>query len=251
MGILNVTPDSFSDGGRHGDAAAAVDAGLQMVADGAAIVDVGGESTRPYAEPVPLDVEIERVLPVVDGLVAGGVVVSVDTSKPEVARVALDHGAAIINDVTGLTDPDMRSVCARAKAGVVIMHMRGTPADMQDDPVYDDVVEDVSAFLAAQTRTAIASGIPIEAIALDPGIGFGKTFEHNIALLGNLDRFVHLGFPLLIGSSRKGFWAPSSNRSGARPRRPIGTVPRQPRWPPRSSPGRTSCASTTCASGLR
>ena len=205
MGILNVTPDSFSDGGRHRDPAAAVDAGLRMVSDGAAIVDVGGESTRPGAEPVSADVELERVLPVVDGLVAGGAVVSVDTSKPDVARAALDRGAAIINDVTGLRDPDMRAVCAATGAGVVIMHMRGTPRDMQDDPAYDDVVEDVASFLAAQTRTAIASGIPIEAIAIDPGIGFGKTFDHNIDLLRDLDRFVHLGYPLLVGTSRKGF----------------------------------------------
>lgn len=205
MGILNVTPDSFSDAGRFHDSRSAVEAGLAMVADGASILDVGGESTRPHAQPVEADEELARVLPVVEGLAGHGVVVSVDTSKPEVALAALDRGAAIVNDVTGLRNPDMRSVCAEKGAGVVIMHMQGTPADMQDDPRYDDVVGEVATFLLDQTREAVEAGIPLEAIAIDPGIGFGKTFDDNIELLRNLDRFVHLGYPVLIGTSRKGF----------------------------------------------
>lgn len=205
MGILNATPDSFSDGGRFPDARSAIEAGLAMVADGAAIVDVGGESTRPGATPVPVDEELSRVVPIIEGLAAEGVVVSVDTSKPAVARVALSHGAAIINDVTGLRDPEMRSLCAAERCGVVIMHMRGTPADMQDDPRYDDVVREVSRFLVDRTREAITAGVPIEAIAIDPGIGFGKTFDHNLQLLRSLDRFTHLGYPVVVGTSRKGF----------------------------------------------
>ena len=205
MGILNVTPDSFSDGGRHTDAHRAIEAGLAMVSDGAAVVDVGGESTRPYAEPVSEADELARVLPVVEGLVASGVVVSIDTSKPGVAAVALEHGAAIVNDVTGLRDERMRTVCAASGAGAVIMHMRGTPADMQDDPEYDDVVGEVAGFLAAQTRRAIESGVAIEGIAIDPGIGFGKSFDHNLELLRHLDRLTHLGYPVLVGTSRKGF----------------------------------------------
>ena len=205
MGILNVTPDSFSDGGSFADTAAAVAAGLRMVDDGAAIIDVGGESTRPYARPVEATEESDRVLGVIEGLAEGGVVVSIDTSKPEVAAAAIDAGASIVNDVTGLTSPEMRSVCAAAGVGVVIMHMQGTPATMQDDPHYDDVVDDVGRFLVVQSRAAIESGIPIEAIALDPGIGFGKTHEHNLDLMRNLEVFTHLGYPVLVGTSRKGF----------------------------------------------
>jgi dihydropteroate synthase len=205
MGILNVTPDSFSDGGRFPDPDAAVAAGLSMVEDGAALVDVGGESTRPYASPVDAATELARVLPVVEGLATEGVVVSVDTSKPEVARAALDAGAAVINDVTGMGDPEMRAACAASGAGVVIMHMQGTPETMQDDPDYDDVVGEVATFLLGRTRRALESGISLEAIAIDPGIGFGKSFDNNLDLMRGLDRFVHLGYPVLVGTSRKGF----------------------------------------------
>ncbi len=205
MGVLNVTPDSFSDGGDHLDAAVAIEAAHRLVADGADIIDVGGESTRPYAEPVPAIEEFRRIEPVISQLAADGVVVSVDTSKPEVASAALDAGAAIVNDVTGLTDPDMRATCARFQAGVVIMHMQGTPATMQDNPEYGDVVVDVGKFLAAQSRAAIESGIRIESIAIDPGIGFGKTLQHNLDLLARLDALTHLGYPVLVGTSRKGF----------------------------------------------
>ena len=205
MGILNVTPDSFSDGGVFHDPAAAVAAGLRMVDEGAAIIDVGGESTRPYSQPVDAVEESGRVLGVIEGLADEGVVVSIDTSKPEVAAAAIDAGAAIVNDVTGLTSPEMRSICAAGGVGVVIMHMQGTPATMQDDPRYDDVVDDVGRFLVVQSRAAIESGIRIEAIALDPGIGFGKTYEHNLDLMRNLEVFTHLGYPILVGTSRKGF----------------------------------------------
>jgi dihydropteroate synthase len=205
MGILNVTPDSFSDGGIHRDADASVEAGLAMVAEGAAIVDVGGESTRPGAPPIGVDEEIERILPVVSGLAGEGVAVSVDTSKPEVARAAIDAGAVIVNDVTGLTTQAMLDVCAATRVGVVIMHMQGTPATMQDDPTYGNVVAEVRSFLAAQCLRALTGGIRIESIAIDPGIGFGKSFDHNLELLRHLDAFTHLGYPLLIGTSRKGF----------------------------------------------
>lgn len=205
MGILNVTPDSFSDGGSYPDVDAAVAAGRDMVAAGAGIVDVGGESTRPYSEPVDADTERSRVLPVVSRLAAEGVVVSVDTSKPDVAEDAIAAGAAIVNDVTGLRSKQMASVCAEGGAGVVIMHMQGTPQTMQDDPTYEDVVTDVASFLAGQSLLALEAGIPIESIAIDPGIGFGKTLDHNLALLRHLNAFTHLGYPVLVGTSRKGF----------------------------------------------
>ena len=205
MGVVNATPDSFSDGGDHLDPGRAIEQARRLVADGADIIDVGGESTRPYATPVPADEEFRRIEPVITDLASDGIVVSVDTSKAEVAAAALDAGASIVNDVTGLVDPQMRATCARYRAGVVIMHMQGTPETMQDDPSYDDVVIDVGRFLAAQSRAAIEAGISIESIAIDPGIGFGKTLEHNIDLLQRLDAFTHLGYPVLVGTSRKGF----------------------------------------------
>lgn len=204
MGILNVTPDSFSDGGAHHDPVSAIEAGIAMHQSGAAVVDVGGESTRPYADPVDLDTELARVLPVVEGLAAAGVVVSIDTSKPEVATRALAVGARIVNDVTGLRDEEMRRVCAETGAGVVIMHMQGTPQTMQDDPTYDNVVIDVGRFLAKQALVAIESGVRLESIAIDPGIGFGKTLDHNLALMRHLAALTHFGYPLLVGPSRKG-----------------------------------------------
>lgn len=205
MGVLNVTPDSFSDGGLHADVDAAVEAGVAMADAGAAIVDVGGESTRPGASPVDADTEIGRILPVVSALSDRGIVVSLDTSKAEVAAAGIERGASIVNDVTGFSDPDMRSVCAEAGVGVVLMHMKGTPTTMQEDPVYDDVVGEVSTYLAARSLEALEAGVGVESIAIDPGIGFGKSFDHNLELLGHLETFTHLGYPLAIGTSRKGF----------------------------------------------
>ncbi|MBS1195715.1 MAG: Dihydropteroate synthase [Actinobacteria bacterium] len=207
MGVLNVTPDSFSDGGLYAGAAAAVERGLEMLAEGADLIDVGGESTRPGAAPVAAAEELRRVLPVVQALAAAGAVVSIDTAKAEVAAVCLGAGAAVVNDVTALGDPGMAGVVARAGAGVVLMHMQGTPRTMQDDPRYDDVVAEVCAYLAARAQAAIAAGIDPRAIALDPGIGFGKRLEHNLALLAGLPRLAALGYPVLVGASRKRFLA--------------------------------------------
>lgn len=205
MGILNVTPDSFSDGGITIDADKAVAAGMAMVDDGAAIVDVGGESTRPYSTAVDTDTELARVIPVVSALASEGVVVSIDTSKPAVAEAAVAAGARIVNDVTGLAKPDMRSVCADSAAGVVIMHMQGNPQTMQDEPAYDDVVVEVGKFLASQAVVAVESGVRLESVAIDPGIGFGKSLHHNLELMRHLGALTHFGYPVLIGPSRKGF----------------------------------------------
>ena len=221
MGIVNTTPDSFSDGGRHDSRDAAVAHGLALWHEGADIVDVGGESTRPGAEPVAVEDEIGRVVPVVAELVERGVVVSVDTMKASVAEAAIAAGAQIINDVTGLRDPEMASLCANTGVGVVLMHMQGDPQTMQDDPTYDDVVADVAAFLADRVEAAMAAGVDRETICIDPGIGFGKTFEHNLALLGSVGRFTDLGCPVLIGTSRKGFLGTILRSAG------IDTQPRQ------------------------
>lgn len=196
MGILNVTPDSFSDGGRYLDADAAVAHGLAMVADGADVVDVGGESTRPGAAPVPTDEELRRVVPVVEAL-APHVRVSIDTTKPEVARAAVAAGATLLNDVGGGLHP----VAAEFGVGWVAMHMRGTPATMQDDPRYDDVVGEVLGSVVAMAERATADGVG--EVWIDPGFGFGKTTAHNLALLAHLDRFVATGLPVLVGISRK------------------------------------------------
>ena len=207
-GILNVTPDSFSDGGRHGDAAGAVRHGLRLAAEGAAVLDIGGESTRPGALEVPVAEEIARVAPVIEGLRAAGVEValSVDTRKSAVARAALDAGATIVNDVSaGTHDPALLPLVAERGAGVVLMHMRGAPETMQAAPSYEDVVSEVRAWLAERTRAAVAAGIPIERILVDPGIGFGKTPEHNLALLAHLEALVADGPPVLLGASRKSF----------------------------------------------
>ena len=206
MGIVNVTPDSFSDGGAATDVAAAVALALRLHAEGAAILDVGGESTRPGAPPVPEDEEIRRVIPVVEALSdALPLPISVDTSKARVARLALAAGAAIINDVTALADPALARVLAEAGAGVVLMHMAGDPRTMQLDPRYHDVTAEVAEFLARRVERAEAAGIPRSRIAVDPGIGFGKTLGHNLELLRNLGHFATLGCPVLIGVSRKGF----------------------------------------------
>lgn len=209
MGIVNVTPDSFSDGGRFFDAAAAVDHGLRLVDEGCDVLDVGGESTRPYSDSVPLDEERRRVLPVIAKLTRKtDVPISVDTSKAAIAREAIDGGAEIINDVTGLEgDEQMVPLASESRAGVCVMHMRGTPQTMQDDPRYEDVVTEVFDYLCRRRDALINAGIDAERIALDPGIGFGKTHRHNLALLTAAERFHEAGCPLLFGHSRKGFIA--------------------------------------------
>lgn len=206
MGIVNVTPDSFSDGGAFADAEAAIAHGLRLVAEGAAMVDVGGESTRPGAEPVGVDDELARVLPVVAGLVGHGVPVSIDTSKAMVAEAALAAGATMVNDVTALGDPAMAALVAAADADLCLMHMQGTPRTMQDDPQYGDVVLEVADFLRARVEEACAAGVRHERIAVDPGIGFGKTVEHNVALLDSgREIALRTGCPVLVGASRKRF----------------------------------------------
>jgi dihydropteroate synthase len=206
MGIINVTPDSFSDGGRFHDPAAAIVHGLDLVAQGADILDVGGESTRPGAPPVTAPEELDRILPVIRGLVSTGVPVSVDTSKAVVAAAAIEAGASIVNDVTAMRDPDMAAVVADSGAGIVLMHMQGEPRTMQQHPHYDDVVEDVAAELVAAAERALAAGVSRGAIVLDPGIGFGKTLSHNLDLLaGGVSRLRTTGYPVLVGASRKSF----------------------------------------------
>ncbi|MBX6312497.1 MAG: dihydropteroate synthase [Isosphaeraceae bacterium] len=207
MGIVNVTPDSFSDGGRALALHAAVAQAERMEAEGADLIDIGGESSRPGAEPIDLDEELRRVVPAVAAIArAVRIPISVDTTKAEVARRALEAGAAIVNDITALGgDPAMPRVVAEAGAGVVLMHMQGTPRTMQLDPRYDDVVAEVRDFLARRLEWAEALGIARERIALDPGIGFGKTLAHNLTLLRHLDRLADLGCALLVGTSRKGF----------------------------------------------
>jgi dihydropteroate synthase len=204
MGVLNVTPDSFSDGGRHLDPAAALASARRMVAAGAAIIDVGGESTRPGAVAPALEEELARVVPVVRALAAEpGIVISVDTSRPAVIEAAVAAGADLINDVRALADPAALAACARLGVGVCVMHMQGTPATMQNAPAYGDVVVEVREFLAARVAACRAAGIPADAIAVDPGFGFGKTTTHNLALLAGLREFTTLGCPLLVGLSRK------------------------------------------------
>ena len=205
MGIVNVTPDSFSDGGDRLNPAVAIADGLAMMSDGATIIDVGGESTRPGSLPVPLAEELSRVLPVVTGLVERGATVSIDTTKAAVARRCIAAGAHIVNDVSALADPDMAGVCADGDVGVVVMHMLGTPATMQDNPTYGDVVEEVGRFLDERVETALAGGVEPAAIAIDPGIGFGKTFDHNIELMRQLESFTERPYPVVLGASRKGF----------------------------------------------
>lgn len=207
MGIINATPDSFSDGGSFLDPQAALAHGLRMVAEGAEILDIGGESTRPGAQSVEADEEIRRVLPIIQALRRESqALLSIDTSKAAVARAALDAGADIINDVTGLrADPDMTSLAASSKAGIVIMHMQGEPRTMQVAPTYDDVVHEVGEFFRQSLARSVACGIDPMRIALDPGIGFGKTPEHNRRLLAELSAFLEFRRPLLVGASRKSF----------------------------------------------
>jgi dihydropteroate synthase len=206
MGILNVTPDSFSDGGKFHQLTAAVDRGVKMAAEGARILDIGGESTRPGADAVETGVELQRVIPVIKQLASKtDALISIDTSKPEVAAAAVEAGASIINDVTGLRNTAMREVAANTGAGVVIMHMQGTPRDMQIAPHYDDVAGEIRHFFRQAFDGALASGIDPARIVLDPGIGFGKTVAHNLKLIKNLGSLRIESRPLLLGVSRKGF----------------------------------------------
>ena len=226
MGVLNVTPDSFSDGGRYLENDAAVAHGLELIEAGAAILDVGGESTRPGAEPVGADEERRRVVPVIEALAGRrpGVAISIDTSKASVAAAALDAGATLVNDVTALRgDPAMAELVAERGVECCLMHMLGEPRTMQVDPHYDDVVSDVKAFLEQRMAAAIKAGVAEERILLDPGIGFGKTLEHNLELLARLSEIVALGRPVVIGTSRKSFLGRLTGREDPAERIP-GTI---------------------------
>jgi dihydropteroate synthase len=206
MGIVNVTPDSFSDGGLFLEADAAVDHGLAMAKEGAAILDVGGESSRPGAAPVPAEQELRRVLPVVERLAGAGHRISIDTTNAAVARAALDAGATIVNDISAFRfDPALAGLVAERKADCCLMHMLGDPRTMQEDPRYGDVVSEVKAFLEERLAFATGEGVPEERVWLDPGIGFGKTVAHNLELLRRLDEIVAVGRPVVIGTSRKSF----------------------------------------------
>ncbi len=206
MGILNVTPDSFSDGGKNLKPADAIAEGKRMAKAGADIIDVGGESTRPGAKPVPLATELERVIPVIESLAKSvKIPISIDTRHAKVARAALDAGASIVNDVSALSEPAMARLAAERKCPLVLMHMLGEPRTMQDDPRYGDVVEDVARFLGERARFAVSKGVSPDRIIIDPGIGFGKTAEHNLELLRRLGELRSLGYPVLVGPSRKAF----------------------------------------------
>jgi dihydropteroate synthase len=224
MGVVNVTPDSFSDGGLYLHAGEAVAHGRQLAEEGADILDVGGESTRPGAEPVTADEELRRVLPVIEGLAATRAQISIDTSKASVAQAALGAGATLVNDVTALRgDAEMAEVIAQAGVNCCLMHMLGEPRTMQDDPRYDDVVADVKAFLEERLAFAVGKGIAEERILLDPGIGFGKTLEHNLELLRRLDEIASIGRPVVIGTSRKSFLGRLTGRADPAERLP-GTI---------------------------
>jgi dihydropteroate synthase len=206
MGVVNVTPDSFSDGGRFLDSRTAVDHCLHLADDGADLIDVGGESTRPGAPAVAADEERRRIVPVIETVASRlDVPISVDTSKAEVARAALEAGAAMINDVTAGADPALLNLAAERGVPIVLMHMRGTPRTMQDEPHYDDVMREIAAFLAARRDAAVAAGVPADRIVLDPGIGFGKTVAHNFEIIERLGELGALGCPVLVGPSRKSF----------------------------------------------
>lgn len=205
MGVLNVTPDSFSDGGLHLEPDAAVRAAADMSAAGARLIDVGGESTRPGAEPVPAELELGRVIPVVERLSASGILVSIDTSKPEVAGAAIESGAVVLNDVTACSATGMAELVASTGVGVILMHMKGTPATMQQAPAYDDVVIEVADFLEQRARSLEAVGVSPRSIAIDPGLGFGKSVIHNLELLAGIDALAAIGYPVVLGASRKSF----------------------------------------------
>ncbi len=207
MGVLNVTPDSFSDGGKFADQGVAIAQGLRMAEDGADIIDVGGESTRPGADPVPEEEEINRVVPVIEALARQlNLPISIDTYKSGVAGAALDAGASMINDISGMTfDSAMAPLAAKAGVPVALMHIKGTPKDMQTDPVYDSLMSEISGYLSGKARAAVGAGIAPDKIIIDPGIGFGKTVEHNLEIIRRVREFKSLGYPVLIGPSRKSF----------------------------------------------
>jgi dihydropteroate synthase len=216
MGVINVTPDSFSDGGAFLDPDDAVTHGKRLVAEGADVLDIGGESTRPGADPVSEDEELWRVVPVLEGLADAGAALSIDTMKPAVARRAIEAGAAIVNDVTAFRHaPEMAQLVAEAGVKTCLMHMLGEPRTMQLNPTYDDVVSDVKAFLEERLAFAVGQGVPEDNVWLDPGIGFGKTLEHNLELLRRLDELVAIGRPIVIGTSRKSFLAKLTGRDVA------------------------------------
>lgn len=206
MGILNVTPDSFSDGGKFLDIDKAVEHGMEMAEEGAAIIDVGAESTRPGSEPVPVDVQIQRAVPVIEKLSRKiDIPISIDTYNIDVAKAALAAGASMINDITALTDNEMARLAGSEKVPVILMHMQGNPQCMQKKPEYENVVDEVLGYLLERARKAEEFAIPKERIFIDPGIGFGKTIEHNLQLLKNIDKFVESGYRVLVGTSRKSF----------------------------------------------
>jgi dihydropteroate synthase len=207
MGILNVTPDSFSDGGMHFDHRTAIDCGLRMADDGADLIDIGGESTRPGSSPVPLDEELRRTIPVIEGLAKKvALPISIDTYKAEVAQKALEAGASLVNDISGLRfDPDMPGVVARNNVPVVMMHIKGRPRDMQQNPAYAALIPEILDYFRISIRLARKFGVPDRMMIIDPGIGFGKTFDHNLEILNRLDEFTLLEKPLLVGPSRKAF----------------------------------------------
>ena len=206
MGILNVTPDSFSDGGQFFDTQKAIAHGIEMASQGAAIIDIGGESSRPGSEPVSINEEIARVTPVIEALHDKiNIPISIDTYNAETAKAALDAGAAMINDITALSDERMGELAAKYEVPVILMHIQGTPATMQKEPKYKDVVREVLEFLLERAKKAEQAGIPKERIFIDPGIGFGKTFEHNIELLRNINKFEETDYRVLVGTSRKAF----------------------------------------------
>lgn len=207
MGVLNVTPDSFSDGGRFFPSDQAIEHGVALALDGADIIDVGGESTRPYSQSVPEEEELERVIPVIEGLSKKiDTLISIDTCKAGVAKAAIKAGASIINDISALRfDPDMASFAAAAKVPVILMHMQGTPGNMQDKPFYHNIIPEILDFLRGSIDRAVAGGIKRDMVIIDPGIGFGKGFEHNLEIIRGLDQFASLEMPILLGTSRKSF----------------------------------------------
>jgi dihydropteroate synthase len=225
MGVLNVTPDSFADHGRHFAPAAALAQARALVAAGADILDIGGESTRPFADPVPLEEELRRVIPIIEAIAAEiSIPISIDTYKASVARAALEAGAAIINDISALRfDPEMAKLAAASRVPVVLMHMQGTPRDMQREPHYDDLMGEIAAFFRERLDFAVGQGIARELIVLDPGLGFGKTWEHNLEILRHLETFQTLGCPLLVGPSRKAFIGHLTGLP-AGPERDVGTL---------------------------
>lgn len=215
MGIVNTTPDSFSDGGQYFDAKTAITHGEQLIAEGAQILDIGGESTRPGSAAVSIDEELRRVIPVISALASAGHCVSIDSRKPEVMRAAIGAGASIVNDVYALQAPGAIELCAAAKVGVVLMHMQGEPGTMQHSPQYSDVVREVGDFLRERANACERAGIARDRIAIDPGFGFGKTSAHNIELTRGVDRLIELGYPLLVGWSRKRTIGEITGRSNA------------------------------------